>query len=640
MKYKLFNCSNLIKKNQLLSSFLIFFVLLLVAQILGFEISYYLLIIHLGFCFNIIIFKGKTSLLVNLLLSWFTGTAIFISFSSITNILSLPINKLSISIFFLISFVIFIINKQDFNDISKQEKLDRFDLLVLFISIASLLAKVISLREYYAPILHDPIAHSEWAKIIVTTGYADYFYSPGLHFLAAIGEILGSFETPKQILIITNIFNAFLGIPVYVFLKLISRENWWAVIAALLFNLGPYPMLLYLNAGKNALIVSTGYIFLILIVLLLLNNRKYKNSILILNLLILTLLFSHYPIAIIGSIFIFSYVFVNLKEIKYFLLLSFGYILGGYWIIIKYLGQNVDSRFTISNNQEFNPTISLIEIRSLLTSYWEQALVYIQARDLGDYILVLGIIGLIVLIISSFNIKENRWVLLSIVIFIIMMIVIKLFFYSKLGLIFKTQIIFSFVLFYISSSFVIGVIIIPYLYQYMKFLPILLIVVIIIATMIMANTIYIDYQKTQSTRNMVSEDDLILFNWIEENIDSEDIILNNGVKNDINKNIIFQSDSGAWIPAFTSKNIAIPFSEKSSSKTFENYSMQQKLMKNPANCDVINYFKDNKVNYYFQPGKTVFGEQLLIPDYLLEKDIYRLIYKSGNSKLYQIIGCH
>jgi len=622
--------------------FLYYFLILsglIISLFLGSELSYYLIIVQLGFGYNLIIFRENISLLSSFLLSWFTGTAILIAFSSITNIVSLPINTISIVIFLLVFLLIFYFKKNEIYRIPKIKFFDKFDLLILFISIVSIIAKVISISEYSAPIFHDPIAHAEWAKIIVTTGHADYFYSPGLHYLAAIGEIIGSYDVPKQILLITNIFNALLGIPVYIFLRLLTKENWWAVIAAFLFNLGPYPMTFYLNAGKNALIITIGYIFIILSVIHLINKKNYKEFLIFLNLFVIAMISSHYPIAIIGSIFIGPFLIFNLRKKWYLLGLSIGYIVGGVWTILKYFQEDIETRFALSNTQTSKIEISIYQIYQFFLSFWKQAIAYIQARDVGNFVLVLGIIGLLVLILSYFSSKKSRWVFWGGVLYIIVLYTTGVIFYSKLGLIFRTQIIFSFALFYLSSSFVLGVIIIPYIQKHIKYFDYILLMLLIGSSIYTSNTIFIDYQKKQETRNMVSSNDLVVFDWIENHINSDDVILNNGVKNDINSDIIFQTDSGAWITAFTSKKIAIPFSEKSTSLSSDNYLMQQELIADPGNCEALRYFLENGVFYYFKPDRTIFGEQIVVSDNMVEKDVYSLVFESGGSKIYRINGC-
>ncbi|MAT44347.1 MAG: hypothetical protein CL609_18600 [Anaerolineaceae bacterium] len=601
------------------------------------EWSYYFFIFWIGLGINQIVFYQKLPLFRNLLLSWFTGSVILIAYCSLFNLVGLPINQNTVVSLIAIILGLIIPNHRKFKLESVSFELDKFDVFVAVIAVLALGAKVISIRDFYAPILHDPMSHAEWAKSIVETGFISYFYSPGLHILAAAGELLGSFNSPKQILLLTNIFNALAGLPIYLLLREVYKKDWWAITATIFFSLWIYPTNLFLTAGKNAFIISIPLVVFTLFFIINNNNRNLK-SILFSNLLIFSLLMTHYPNGFITAIFIGSYYLFNIDQIKKAFFLLPGAFLAAYWGFKNYF---LDKQAILSPVYESNLIktyeLSFSYIRDILISTWERTVVSLGTGAMFYIILSLSLFGLTILVLNSRRKKELRWLLFSLIIFVLVMLSIEIFKFSAIQIIYITQILFAFMIFYLSASYVIGEIVVPFLIRGWKFAYIPIFTVLLALSTYSAFNIYKTYQAKQLDVNMVTKYDLEVFEWIEKNINSNEIILNNGIMGF--RGIVFPTDSGAWIPAFTFKKIAIPFSDFSSLNTYENHVIHQELIKDPGNCELLDKLLNKGIEYYYRGRKEIYGPSLTINDKYLESGLYELLYEAREAKLYRINGC-
>jgi hypothetical protein len=603
----------------------------------GFEWSFYFLILLIGFGYNQIIFFQKLTFFHSLMLSWFTGSVILIVYVGLTNFPGIPINGVTILIFFIISVVIFILNINHYRLTSISFKIDKFDCFAALVALLAIGAKVVSIKDFYAPIVHDPMSHAEWAKSIVETGFISYFYSPGLHILAAAGEITGGFNVARQTLFITNIFNALIGIPIYILLKEGIKKDWWAVSAIILFSLGTYPTNLYFTAGKNSFIMSVSLVILIFYILICTKKHNWK-TILFTNALVYALIITHYPNGFIAAILIGSYYLFNFRLIKQALLLIPGFFLGASWGFIKYslfFAKIVNPIY--ANYRNLTPQWSIRYIKDTIISTWNGCTICLGTSTLSIVILILSLIGLMSLVFYMNRKKENRWMVFGLAIFISTMLIIGLFKIDSIKIIYITQMLFSFTFFYLSAAFAISHFIIPFFEKRWRYTYIPIILLMTIISVISARNIYKKYQSEQLASNMVTKYDMDVFEWIESNIDKNEIILNNGIMGF--EGIVFPTDSGAWIPAFTFNKIAIPFSEFSTLNTYENHILHQAIIKDPGNCDILDQFIKKGITYYYRGRNEIYGPSLRIDEEYLAINLYELLYKSNEAKIYKINGC-
>jgi len=134
---------------------------------------------------------------------------------------------------------------------------------------------------------------------------------------------------------------------------------------------------------------------------------------------------------------------------------------------------------------------------------------------------------------------------------------------------------------------------------------------------------------------MVYGEDLELFEWMDENIEDGNIILNNAMVAD-RKNVVFASDGGAWIPVFTDLQIATPFTEFSSKRTHENYEIYSKIFQGEYSCEDIDILLERDINYYYHGSKGVFGGEIIPEE---EDPNFELVYSVGDAGLYKILPC-
>lgn len=253
---------------------------------------------------------------------------------------------------------LFLIPLSIFRPITFSKKFFSFDkwaYFLIFLSLLSVLARVFSVRNYLAPILHDPLAHAEWAQRIYLTGQIDYFYSPGLHVLASLGRMLDSLPVSKYILILTNLFNALSFVPVFLFVKNHFKKDWFAILAALFWVLGAYPTTYFWTAGKNALVLALPFLFLLFFISSLYISRSKK--LIITNFLTFILILIHYPTGAIALVGIF-FLLLDKEGFKGLLNIFIGSLLGIIWGLLKlsYEVSRVDTNLplNISNSPSLN----------------------------------------------------------------------------------------------------------------------------------------------------------------------------------------------------------------------------------------------------------------------------------------------
>lgn len=206
---------------------------------------------------------------------------------------------------------------------------------------------------------------------------------------------------------------------------------------------------------------------------------------------------------------------------------------------------------------------------------------------------------------------------------------------SSLHIVYLTQILTLDMFIYIGSSFLFAEMILPYFFNMgNKFQTFSYVILFLIVSLSSYNTSVI-YRNKQESLNMLSNDDIKVFDWIDNNLNEKDRILNNAIIGR-RKNIVYASDSGAWITSFTNKKLAHPFTEFASKEAHQNYSKYLKILQESATCEDINYFIDKDIKYYYRGAKPVFGDQIRPKE---NSRFFKSIYSFGKAELFEIIRC-
>jgi hypothetical protein len=598
---------------------------------MGIPYFFYFYLLFVGFFLGYYILEetkfNKISLLF--LSSFFWSSCLLILFSGVVALLSIPISLWMLWVPVLLLSLLVFLKPPELKKI--RMKLEIIDILLLTLGTLSITSRVVSVRGYLVPILHDPIAHAVWAKQIYDTGLISYFYSPALHILSALGMMVDGINVSKYILLLTNIFNALTFVPVYLFVKSYFKDKKFALLSAAIFVIAIFPSKFFWAAGKNGLVMAIPIMFLVLFVASL--QLKEIQKAIILNLLIFALILTHYPAAFIALIGVF-FVLLYKDGIKGLLNIAVGCGLGLVWGLIKMQYQVTHMEESVSTFSGGTP-LTFENIVTFGSSTYLQVQNFLNF-PLGNALFLIGVLGLIIMTIIT--LKKKRYLYFMLFFYVNIFFTGVISFSGKLSflrIVASTQHLTLFVFVYIGVAFLFAKIILPYLLKIDKRLVYFFYLFLILLSFYSSYRIYLKYRRYQESLNMVYGEDLELFEWMDENIEDGNIILNNAMVAD-RKNVVFASDGGAWIPVFTDLQIATPFTEFSSKRTHENYEIYSKIFQGEYSCEDIDILLERDINYYYHGSKGVFGGEIIPEE---EDPNFELVYSVGDAGLYKILPC-
>jgi len=601
---------------------------------LGVKHSFYLYVQVIGSISGYYILKDTEHLSVIsiLLLGFLWGAAMLVLVAAIASILNILIQPWLIVIptFVLIFFLL-----HTPIEVSKVRfKIAPAEAMLVLLSFLALVSRVLSIQGFIAPMLHDPISHATWANDIVQTGIINTYYSPGLHIVSAFGNMVDGISTATYVLRLTNLFNALFIIPVFYYLEAWLKNKWISVVGIFIFFASLFPARFFWTAGKNALVMNLPFFFLILFVYMAL--RKLNNRrIVIVNLLLFVTIINHYPSAAITLVALLSYVLSDgLRKNINALVIGSG--LGVLWGISK-LRLLTTKIYTSAPNINTVPNLTTRNFIDFLANSVNRIRPQFDF-PLGHLLLPIGLVLLLVIVLLS--IKKRDY--LPFIIFVMLSIVMGsiIFFIQPirnyLYIIYETQVLTFFLTINLTLSIVAGLFLNLLTSKNYKdthlFIGIGLLVLIAIFT---GKVVYSEYRERQSSLNMVSWNDVGMFEWIDENVDQEEIVLNNAAQNE-NRFIVFTSDGASWIPAFTNNEIAMPFDEFDSIETLEIYQVYLRLLSQKYTCQDIDYLLGKNISYYYLDSNGVFGPQFE-PGKIDSN--FHLLKEIGGVELYKIAPC-
>lgn len=599
------------------------------------KIFAYFPILWIGLGWSITFLKSRVSLLENLLLSIIVFIVLYTSYAGILLLIGIPVTIITAVLFFIISSLIFLFNKT-FERKNIMVTISREEVLLYFVLSVSFIAKVISIRGMTTPNLSDELTHSYFSKLIVETGHLPTYYSPGIHTFFALGTQLGGFGVVHQVLYVTNLMSVYAGIPVYFFLKNVLKQRIGAIVACGLFSLG-YPLLsLFYFSGKNALIFAVSILLFSFFVNFL--SNKYKSrSLSILSVLVLFSSFViHYPTAVFVSIFWGCTFLANLKKKwKYNIFTGIGAIAGILFMMVllyKYTPSNFSSSSQISVGID---AIEKIKEFYLLVKNG------ISESVFNIYPILFIICCLLGIFWTNFKIlkdKNNRWYLvlfLWTILSLLFVLMLTVFSIKSLFILTETYVLLLFIYLYIYVALGISLIY-KCLEKYLnKEIVFTIFVILFSSIIVLVGTRAYRRCVEKKEYNIVKEQDLDVFNWLDINTsDSEKILINSY---SIIPGLILPSDSGGWITLFSDNMVSSPFWDFQGEITFKNYMYYENLVENIDDCIAKNYFIDNGYRYYFK-GSIPLGRVIGDRDKLINSG-WDLLYESDNSSIYRIPVC-
>ncbi len=628
------------KKNiyyYLYFSFLLLFSVLVLVKI---NFAIYLVFTLLGFGWSIFFFGKRLNILEHFFLSFVVFSVLFICFAIFCALLGIKLVALIGIVFLVLSVSVFLLTKT-FESKNINLKIEKYDYLILLLFLLAIVAKVISVCSFAVPSLHDPITHTYYSKQIVDTGLINYFYSPGLHILGAFGKMFNGYDVAKQILYITNFFNAYVGVLAYLFVKHIFKKDVWALVSGFLFSLGYYPALLFMKSGKNALVV--GIVLFIFFMFFIDQYRKKKSlKLLILgNLIIMSVFMVHYPTAVFACTYLLALFCVDFKKEKFrTAFLGVGVLLAFVWVLKTHQFYLVETAAKIdrsSTSLAFPQFIDIIrETTSFMKLVWNTQIYKNTIQS--QFVAFSSLFGFAFVVFESF--REKKYLILTLWSFfsLLFTLILVLFPVPALEILVITYLIFSFVFTYFFAGRAI-----QNLYDFAqktlnkKILEICLIVFFILTSVLISKVMYDKFFSTTDNYNVVQESDMISFDWINKNIPDTEKFIINGISG--RSGYIFSSDAGGWLEVFTDNSVSTPFYEFSYKEADENTKLYNQLRDNLDKCEYINNFLDKGYKYYYQGSKSVFGPWLAGKEGLLKSGKFELLFESGNSAVYKLIPC-
>ncbi len=595
----------------------------------GIKHFFYVYIIYTGLFISYYLLAGTEDLnIISIcLFSFLLGAGILVLISGLLALVGILITRWVLLLPPMI--IIFLLLKYPLEIDKVEFKISPTEWVLFLFAILSFTSRVVSIKGYAVPILHDPISHATWSKEIYDTGLINYFYSPGLHILSALGMMVDKVNVATYVLRLTNLFNAFTFIPVYYLLKQTFKNKTGALLGATIFLIAPLPTNFFWLSGKNGLVTALPYLFLLLYSLQL--EMPFGRKALFSNALIFVLILAHYPVAAISLIFAVSLLLAQ-KKIKGFINIVIGIVLGLSWGLIKMKYQAALDAESIKTTL-VPITLTARNILIFIKDTLNQA-VYQYKFTWSNYFTYIGIIGLSLTLIIK-KLRRGVWLLISLFLSLLVSLVIN---FTPLRdiihLLYKTKIITFFV--YIYLGFAILLVLINEIAFFQKPLLVAIQITTCILLVVMNSMqTFSTYREEQSKKNMVSGNDIAAFNWINENLGDDCHILNNAAKNN-RSYIVYASDGAAWIPVFTDCEIAMPFTEFSSVTTHQNFEYYSRLLDGTYTCEDISRLIEQGIFYYYKDSQGVYGPQLN-PDELV--DNFNKVYEGNGVKIYSIVPC-
>lgn len=598
----------------------------------------YLLFFLFGLGWSIFFFKSRLNILEHILLSFVIFAVLFICYCVLFAFLNVYLGVILGIVFFLVTILVFTFTKT-FDSKNIKTKIEKWDYLILFLLLCAIFAKVFSVISFEVPGLHDPITHAYFSKSIVDTGRITYFYSPGLHLLGAFSKVFNGYDVAKQILYITNFFNAYTGIVVYIFIKHSFKKNIWAILSGTLFCLGYYPAMFFVNAGKNSLILAIVFLFFFFFLIAEYRRRKSVLILVLVNLAIMSIFLTHYPLGVFASTYLLAIFFVDYKKEKFrTIFLGIGILLGFAWMAKTYQYNliAVAESAVVSNKSLYSiPKDILNDIFSFIKDIWNGQIY--KNTIISKLTTLSSILGFIFIFIKAFKKQKFLILFLWLLFSFLLALVLSVFSITPVLIVLETYFISLFIYSYLFAG------VFPeFLYKIVskvinkKVLNVCFVIFVIVIGFFLSKKMHKTFHERNSMHNVIEESDIKTFDWINQNIPDEEKFLINANGND---GLVFSTDGGGWLEVFTDNEISMPFYDYGSKKTDDNVDLYYDLKDDLGNCTYIKTFIDRGYKYYYQGSRPVFDRRLAEQQELIDSNRFKLLFDGGDSEVYELIPC-
>lgn len=554
----------------------IFIILLiaLVSIIPGFGIIYYILRGNEKF-------NSFDSIILSLIIS--PVIVVTLSFLEVSTGLSLSTPLLLLNIFMINSASLYLVTRLKPN-INLNNLVKRLSLLQIFVYLGMFVifvARIWSVIRLQTPLLHDPISHSEWLKLLTDTGRTTNlsWYPQGLEYYLQYFTRLGGVEPAKAILLGTNVFLCLIPISLYYFARLINKgENGlFAVSALVISSVLAMPNYLFFTAGKNSMIMAFALVPLALYYVYKTNNNQYENVFLA---LVLFCIFTvHYPtgvfVYLLWGVNYALCTLINIRKLKKTIAGSLGFIIPTFGLLLLSLIKiyPVYKAFPASDDKSVSSIIGYLQTVGIKQFITTDSLTYHIATF--GFLLTILVIGSVFLYLFTGRKAKGDTLTHFLMgfgfLYVGLSILLKLP-QKVLGIFFnlETKFFSFFVLILFVSWFV--QYFVEFVEENYQFGLASYIYIILGVTLLIGNVaLYNEYRDAGAKLSTVAAPDIRAFDYIKENISSQDKIL---VQMARGNGVVMPTDAGAWISTYTNSPIEVDFSNFSkpvSEKIFKQY---------------------------------------------------------------------
>lgn len=578
--------------------------------------------------FELVLAFWLTNISLPLITSIFTFTKIDIGNPYIGFLSYLP---------FIVLLTLFLISQfRNFLDKKKPHRYKNLILIffVVVISVTEALSLFYFTFDLYSPILHDPYAHSIWAKSIVVNNTIDFFYSPLLHASAASLSFGNIQLIPKLIVLVTQLSVFLTPVLFSALLYNVTRNKKVSIIFLLLLSCLHFPANLYYTAGKNSFVVALSLFPICIYFLINLFRSTSKKNIFALTSSLVLLFLAHYPSFGIFLFFITPYVLFKISSlILKKKLIKLTYIMLPFmltclftvlWFLSKYSLQteNLDSSVMDFSNQR--SPLSLSSIKLLAINNWND---YVSL-----YFSPLHAILLIPFFLKNVLLKTKIqlvWLYTSMMSIRFLIELIQ--FGSIFSIILETQrVLYPHLLIFLIFTTISVILINSDIKKQSLYLIIFTLGVISLISNYYLND---NLSTNQSRLNLVDDNDIAAYNYINDNLPPNSKFINSAQEGAI-KGMIFPVDGGMWLPVFTDNEILIDFMDFTSKDTNTSYLLLQEIKNSKDDEEEFQLLKNNGFGYiYIDSG--VFGEGIRVDQ--LNNISYETIYESGHVQILKLI---
>lgn len=583
-----------------------------------------------------------------------SGLAIIIVLFNFWFMLNIEINILLLRIFFGVLFLygVYLFYKEFLKDMSiVSNSLININCYVILLSvIISILFFIvfIPLNNLFVAPLHDPVALSIISKRIGEGQFSlrlldndMSIYPNGLAIIVSLISNLFQLDYAKELLYLTNLFNALIGVSFFYFGKELFKDiHGGLVLLFVSMFISLYPLSLYYMAGKNAQIIGFYLsIFTASYLLKLVNNNEMinRNNIIILSLLTAGSHYAHYNstvflIGIFISVFIVEMISNRKKQkTEEKLLICYGKVA---LLTLILLIPNILVLVTVDGIKfdeisKFNP--SQITVKSFFNSFY-----YHLDLTSGKFLKNIWWIGLGSIMPIIVLKKTNYLKIFSLLLLFLIWIM-----FTTSGLAEKLN------LFFISSSFSAMLTFIPIVLIFSSFLWIIfslfskkykyIFYILLFVCSIISGSWRINKYFEAKKYSVVKKEDIKAFEWINKNIMDNKYFV--GRIEFLNTS--FLTDAALYLPYYCDKDIFLNFvrTKNFNRENNEDIELYKDWVKNLNRKISVNRLLKKHIKYIYLSNKPVFGWGYLKKEYLdNNKELYEKIYSKNNIGIWKIKG--